>query len=175
MTRRTRILVSAAVALTMAGVVTAITHAQQPAPGGEWRAFAGSWTATGRRQTLPTDGGGFAAVIQLSGNVALQDAPGVPGGFTGELLAFDDGQSISVGRAVWTDSHGDRVFSALHGEPIVTGRRVTATITGGTGRYAGIVGEYQLTWQYVVRGEGDDVQGRAVDLKGRFRSGEARR
>jgi hypothetical protein len=76
---------------------------------------------------------------------------------------------------VWTDSHGDRVFSALRGQRIDTGRRISATITGGTGRYAGLVGEYQLTWQYVVRGEGDGVQGRAADLKGRFRLGEAPR
>ena len=175
MTRRASLSIGAVLTLTLAGLVAVAARAQEPALGSEWRTFDGSWTATGRRQTLPTEGGGSASVIQLSGTVALRNAPGVPGGFRGEMLGFDDGRSVSAGRAVWTDSHGDRVFSALRGERIETGRRVTATITGGTGRFVGIVGDYELTWQYVVRGDDDVVQGRAVDLKGRFRSGGAQR
>jgi hypothetical protein len=71
---------------------------------------------------------------------------------------------------VWTDEHGDRLFSRLKGEPLETGRRVVGTITGGTGRYAGLEGEYSLTWQYVVSGEDGGIQGRAVRLEGRVRS-----
>ena len=85
-----------------------------------------------------------------------------------EVIAFDDGSSVGSGRAVWTDSRGDRVFSALRGDAIQTGRRITATITGGTGRYAGATGEYALTWQYVVTAE-DGIQGRTADLTGRLR------
>jgi len=39
---------------------------------------------------------------------------------------------------VWTDRLGDRLFSRLKGDPLETGRRVVGTITGGTGRYAGL-------------------------------------
>ena len=53
---------------------------------------------------------------------------------------------------------------------MVTGRRLAGTITGGTGRYAGITGEYSLEWQYVVEGEQGAIQGRAVGLSGRFRT-----
>ena len=55
--------------------------------------------------------------------------------------AFDDGQTLQrrdAGRAVQTDSRGDGVFSELRGEPVAAGRRVAGTITGGTGRYAGV-------------------------------------
>jgi hypothetical protein len=135
-----------------------------------WRTFAGSWSARGPRQVLPTGGGRSAAIVHLSGAVVLAKKD-LGGGLLGEAIAFDDGQDLSVGRAVWTDTRGDRIFSELRGEPVATGRRVLGTITGGTGQYAGVIGDYSLTWQYVARDLDDVVQGRAVDLRGRLRKG----
>jgi len=148
-------------------------HAQAPSEG--WRTFEGTWSAVGRRQTVPTETGRAAVVTALSGTVTITSAAGLAAGFRAEVIGFDDGAGGGAGRAVWTDSRGDQVFSALKGEPVETGRHVLGTLTGGTGRYAGITGEYALTWQYVVRGEEEVVQGRAVDLKGRFRRAEAPR
>lgn len=76
---------------------------------------------------------------------------------------------------MWTDARGDVVFSVLKGERLATGRRIAGTITGGTGRYAGLTGDWELTWQFVVETEEGEVQGRAADLRGRFRRAETRR
>jgi hypothetical protein len=143
-------------------------QAVQRTPGGEWRAFSGSWSARGQRQVIPTEGNGSAAIVHLSGAVVLARTE-LGGGLLGEAIAFDDGQKQSVGRAVWTDARGDRVFSELRGEPVATGRRVVGTITGGTGQYAGVTGDYALTWQYVAQDTDDVIQGRSVDLQGRLR------
>ncbi len=140
-----------------------------------WRTFQGSWSAVGRRHTLPTDRGRTAAVVRLSGSVVLTDGAGVTFGFQGEAIGFDDGDGLSVGRAVWTDAHGDQVFSTLTGEPLQTGRRIIGTIAGGTGAYTGVAGDYALMWQYFVNGDDDIVQGRSVDLSGRFRRNGNRR
>ena len=102
--------------------------------------------------------------MHLSGAIVLAKTD-LDGGVLGEAIAFDDGQRLSVGRAVWTDGRGDRMFSELRGEPVATGRRVVGTITGGTGRYAGVTGDYSLTWQYVAQDVDDVVQGRSVDLR----------
>jgi hypothetical protein len=150
----------------------AAPEAQSPE---EWRTFAGTWSAVGRRQTLRTEGDRPAAIIQLSGPVVLANQAGLSSAFRGEAIGFDDGRTISAGRAVWTDGRGDVVFSALKGDTLLTGRRIVGTITGGTGRYAGAVGEYELSWQYVVETEDGDLQGRASDLKGRWRQGSAPR
>jgi hypothetical protein len=72
---------------------------------------------------------------------------------------------------VCTDAQGNRVFSVLRGTTLETDRQTSGTITGGTGPYTGIAGEYSMTWQYVAQGEDDVVQGRAADLKGSFRTG----
>jgi hypothetical protein len=145
----------------------AVSPSPASAPDGS-RTFQGSWSAVGRRHTLPTDRG-TASVVQLSGAVVLTDGTGARFGFQGQAIGFDDADGLNVGRAVWTDAHGNRVFSVLKGEPLQTGRRIVGTIAGGSGAYAGVTGEYELTWQYVVSGEDGVVQGRTVDLTGRLR------
>jgi len=135
-------------------------------------AFEGTWSATGRRQTLPTEDGGTAATVQLSGPVTLSAGEGLSRGFHGELIGFDDGRSIRAGRWVWTDTRGDRLFGELEGDGLRTGHRFTGTITGGTGRYAGIGGRFAFTWQYAVDADGGEIQGRTSDLKGQYRRGQ---
>jgi hypothetical protein len=142
-------------------------RAEQPAGTG----FEGSWSATGRRQTLPTENGETAATVQLSGPVTLSAGDGLSRGFQGELIGFDDGRSVPAGRWVWTDRRGDRVFGEIAGDRLGTGHLFKATITGGTGHYAGIAGRFTFTWKYVVSGEDGEIQGRTSDLKGEYQRG----
>ena len=158
-----------AAAVMLVGVLADV-HAQVPPPASQG-SFEGSWSAVGRRRTLRTEGTRTAAIVELSGAVVLTGSAGLSRGFRGEAIGFDDGRNVSVGSAVWTDAHGNRVFSTLRSTAMETGRRVTGEITGGTGPYTGIAGEYSMTWQYVAQGEDDMVQGRAADLKGSFRTG----
>jgi hypothetical protein len=164
------ICVGAAAPLLLLAAASSAACAHQVGTAGD--TFSGTWSASGARQALPAGGGRVALVVHVSGAVVLNADSAIGRGFQGEAIAFDDGVGMSAGRAVWTDARGDRIFSALTGEMLQTGRRVAATITGGTGRYAGATGSYELTWRYVVSAEGDDVQGRAIDLRGRIRRDE---
>jgi hypothetical protein len=137
-------------------------------PSTEWRDFAATWSLAGRRHAIP-QAQAAAAIVELSGAFVVTGGVALGRGFRGEVIGLDDGEGASVGRAVWTDERGDRVFSRLTGEAIGGGRRVTGTITGGTGRYAGLEGAFTFTWQYVLAGEGDRIQGRASDVVGRVR------
>jgi hypothetical protein len=92
-------------------------------------------------------------------------------GFQARAVLFSDSATGGVGRCVWTDERGDEIFSELAGGAIASGRRVTGTITGGTGRYAGLTGEYEFEWMYAIEAEDGRIQGRAVGLKGRARAG----
>jgi hypothetical protein len=73
------------------------------------------------------------------------------------------------GRCVWTDEHGEKVYSELNGEFVAAGNHIVGTIQGGTGRYAGVTGDYSFEWRFIVESEDGTVSGRAVDLKGRAR------
>ena len=138
----------------------------------DWRSFDGTWSASGQRQTVPVENGGRAAVARVSGAVILSSGDGLAAGFNAEAIGFDDGASLTLGRAVWTDSAGDRIFSTLRGGPLQTGRRIAGTITGGTGRWSGVTGEYEITWQYIVAADAETIQGRSTDLRGRLRRRE---
>lgn len=144
---------------------------QAPAAADGWHDFEGSLTAAGTRHTVPLGGDRRASVVDLSGSMLLA-GPSRPGvGFRADILAFNDTSTGMVGRAVWTDEHGDRVFSELRGQGTATGNHIEGSFVGGTGRYAGATGTYQMSWQYVLEAEDGTVQGRAIGLSGRVRAG----
>jgi hypothetical protein len=165
---------AAALAASVAAGAVCLQARQDPSAAAGWQTFTGTWSAAGQRKTLPTGLARPAAIVQLSGAVVIATGGDLGQGFQGEVIGFDDGQSRATGRWVWTDRRGDRIFGEASGEPIEAGRRFTGTITGGTGRFAGLTGDFELTWQYVVAGEDGAVQGRATGLKGRYRRGGAR-
>src|SRR5215475_10463716 len=134
---------------------------------GEWREFGGNLSATGSRHTLRLEPGHQASTFNLSGSLLLTDAQGLGVGFRAEIIGLADTRTGGVGRAVWTDERGDQVFSDLKGSALAAGTQVTGTITGGTGRYAGVTGEYELRWRWVVQTEDGAIGGRTESLKGR--------
>jgi hypothetical protein len=147
--------------------------AQSAPADGEWVSFAGSWSAFGRRESLDVGARQPAVVVTVSGALVISRGAELLRGFRGQAIGFDDGQGTSVGRCTWTDDNGDRIYSRIEGESVQSGKKFVGTITGGTGRYAGLEGEYSFTWQYVVSGrEGDGsmaFDGRTMGLSGRVR------
>jgi len=161
--------------VAIVALVTGPSARQQDQSADGWRPIEGSWSASGHRQVLSIDAARVASTSYLSGALVLTGASGTLRGFQSTVIAFDDGAGVSVGRAVWTDERGDRIFSRLTGEGLRAGRRIAGTITGGTGRYAGVEGEYRFEWKYVVDAGDGTIQGQAVGLTGRFRvKGEGR-
>jgi len=150
---------------------------QAPHTGGpQVQTFAGSWSASGQRQTLRTEGGQPATTVQLSGAVSITTGAGLGRGFRGEVIGFDDAAGFVAGRVVWTDDRNDRIFSTLTGDRLAeSGRGIRGIITGGTGRYAGMTGQYEFHWQYLVTADGSLISGRAVDLRGQVLPGGSAR
>jgi hypothetical protein len=143
--------------------------APQAAPAGEWRAFEGTWTAAGTRRTLRLGAEDRAAIFELTGTVLLTGAQRPSVGFRAQAIGFSDSHAGMQGRCIWTDERGDMVYSELKGEAVGSGNRIVGTFVGGTGRYAGVTGDYTFQWQYVVDTEDGAVSGRVVDFKGRAR------
>ena len=165
---------SAAVLALAVGALVLSAKAK-PAEADGWRAFTATWTLSGERALLATEGERPASIVHLTGPLTITGGEGLGRGLLGEVIGFDDGGKLLAGRAVFTDEHGDRIFCSLEAEPIGTGRRARATITGGTGRFAGLEGTFSFAWQYVVDAGSGEISGRAVDLEGRTRRGTAAR
>lgn len=159
----------ALLALAMAACGPAQPPPQSAGSPAGWREFEGSWNAAGSRRNLSLGEFGNSAILDLRGSMLLA-GPGRPGaGFRAEAIAMVDRKAGLVGRSVWTDERGDRVFSEFTGEGTAAKNRITGTILGGTGRFSGVTGTYEFSWQYVLEAEDGSIQGRATGLKGRFR------
>ena len=150
-----------------------VNESPKPAPvPGESLEFEGSWNATGARRNIPLGAERKGSIIDLRGTLLLS-GPARPGvGFRSEVIALVDSETGLVGRGVWTDERGDQVFSELKGEGTGDRNRITGTILGGTGRYAGATGSYEFSWHFVIESEDGSIQGSAVGLKGRILSGK---
>ena len=143
--------------------------AESPTAGAEWHEFQGTWTATGSRTTMPMQGERRVSISNFNGSLLLA-GPSRPGiGFRAEALVFTDSATGMVGRAVWTDERGDRVFSELRGQGTATDNKVMGTFLGGTGRYLGANGTYEFSWRFVIENDDGSVQGQSVGLIGRVR------
>jgi hypothetical protein len=164
--------VLAAILLTAACGQSSGPDLQTPAAG-EWHAFEGTWTAAGTRRTLHLGPAHRAAIFELTGSLLLTGAQRPAIGFKAQAIGFSDSHVGMQGRCVWTDERGDMVYSELRGEAVGSGNHIVGTFVGGTGRYAGVTGDYTFQWQYVVDAEDGAVSGRVVDLKGRARLGQA--
>ena len=158
-------------------LAAACTPSGEPAQGrvlqGEMRSFTGSWSAAGLKRTVKLESGHEAAVFDLTGSVVLsgENRPAV--GFQARVIGFSDKNAAMLGRSVWTDERGDQVFSDLNGNAKATGNRIFGTIRGGTGRYAGVSGDYSFEWKYMLDSGDGAVSGRADDLKGQVQVSSA--
>jgi len=138
-------------------------------PPGEWRTFEGTGTATGHRQTLQLGPDRKVSIVNLTGSLLLVGEQRLGQGFRSDVIGFSDSLKGGTAWSVWTDSRGDQIFGEFRGGRIGTGSRFTGTLLGGTGRYAGVTGEYEFEWQYVIDEEDGTIQGRITGLRGRFR------
>ncbi len=162
-----------AIALAAAACGSATEPPQPVAAANEWREFEGSWNAAGTRHSIHLGANRRGSIIDLKGTMLLAgpQRPGV--GFLSQAIALVDSETGLVGRSVWTDEHGDQVFSELKGEGTAARNRIAGTFLGGTGRYSGATGSYEFSWQSVTEAEDGSIQGLAVDLRGRVRPGQA--
>jgi hypothetical protein len=161
-----------ALALVAAACSPVVESPKPQTSAGEWREFEGSWNAAGSRQTISFGADRRCSIIDLRGSMLLA-GPGRPGtGFRSEVIALNDSASGLVGRSVWTDERGYQVFSELKGEGTAAKNHITGTLLGGTGRYVGVTGSYEFSWQFVIEAEDGSIQGRAVGLKGRYKLGQ---
>jgi len=165
--------VAAVLAIAAAGCSPAPQTAGAPAVGTEWRDFEGTWTAAGSRQSIALGADRKASVSTLRGSLLLSGASRPAVGFRAEAVVLNDSATGMVGRAVWTDERGDQAWSELRGEGTATGNRIVGTFVAGTGRYAGVTGNYEFSWRFVLETEDGTVQGQSVGLKGRVRGGSA--
>lgn len=132
----------------------------------EWHEFQGTWIVAGSRTIMRLGGDRRASIADFDGSLLLTGPSRPAVGFRSEVLLLNDSITGLVGRAVWTDEHGDQAFSELRGEGTSTDNKIVGTFIGGTGRYSGATGMYEFSWRFLLETEDGTVQGQSVGLKG---------
>jgi hypothetical protein len=135
----------------------------------EWLEFQGTWTATGSRNIMRLLGDRRASISNFNGSLVLTGRSRPAVGFRSEAIVFNDSTSGLIGRAVWTDEHGDEVYSELRGEGTPQNNKIIGIFVGGTGRYSGVTGTYEFSWRFVTENEDGTLQGQSMGLNGRAR------
>lgn len=131
--------------------------------------FTGTMVISGSRQVIAFDKDRQAAIFRLGGSTSLAGTNRPAAGFRAEIIGYSDTATGMRGSCVWTDRQGDRVFSELRADEPGPDRPVTGTIVGGTGRFAGVSGEYRFTWQYMMDSDDGTVAARISNLQGLVR------
>jgi hypothetical protein len=137
----------------------------------EWHEFEGTWTAAGSRDIMRMGSDRQSSIANLDGSLLLAGPSRPAVGFRAEAIVLNDSATGMVGRAVWTDEHGDQAYSELRGEGTAAENKIVGTFLGGTGRYAGVTGSYEFSWRFVLENEDGTIQGQSVGLKGRIHIG----
>ncbi len=113
--------------------------------------FKGSWIANGTRTPFAFGSERQVFIIKITGHVNLHNAPlGKKKDFWAECVGLADSVTGLVGRCVWKDLAGPEVYLAIQSDRLEQGSRVTGTIVGGTGRFAGISGDLSFNWSSVT-------------------------
>jgi hypothetical protein len=154
-------------AVVAAGCAPAMESRGAGAQSGETLDFTGSWSGVGSRHTISLGQGRLGAIVDLKGTILLAGDGRPNVGFHSEVIGLTDSATGFQGRSVWTDEHGDQIYSELKGEGTAAKNHIRGTILSGTGRYADLTGSYEFSWQWVMDGEESAVHGRATDLRGR--------
>jgi hypothetical protein len=155
--------------LTMLFCLSCDSHSPQPpetSKTGQLFKFNGTWTTTGNRQTLSLGPDHHAAVFRYTGSLLLSGEQRLKAGFKAEVIGFTDSKSGLQGRCVWTDEHGESIFSEISAPTILPDQKIEGSFFGGTGRYTGITGQYTFKWLRLIDAEDGEVSGRVVDLAG---------
>jgi hypothetical protein len=130
--------------------------------------FEGTWNAAGTRRTIPLGNDRKGSIIDLRGTMLLTGADRPDVGFRVDVIGLVDSETGLVGRGVWKDEHGDQVFSELKGEGTKEKNHIEGKVLGGTGRFVGVTGSYEFSWEYVIESEDGSIQGRTVGLRGHY-------
>jgi hypothetical protein len=132
--------------------------------------FAGTWIASGQRQTFDFVEGRVVGTFRLTGHVNLKGNLGEIEDYWAECVGLSDSATGGSARCVWRSMEGDKAYIVLTGQPLEKRDKVTGEFVGGTGSLRGIAGTFTFTWSSVFTSKNQGIfTGQTKDLKGSYK------
>ena len=115
--------------------------------------FEGNWDVEGSTESMEMDDGQIS-IYRVTGPVEITNSSsGLAREFQSRCVGVSDEETGGIGRCVWVDTAGESLFLELSGEiigPMGTTREAVGIVVGGTGKYAGLQGDFEadfLFWE----------------------------
>ena len=151
-------------------IAAAFTVPVQPVAAERAGTFAGTWIASGQRQTFDFVEDRVVGTFRFTGHVNLRGNLGEIEDYWAECVGLSDSVSGGSVRCVWRSMEGDKAYIVLTGQPLEQRNKVTGEFVGGTGSLRGIKGTFTFTWSSVFTNESQGIfTGQTNDLKGSYR------
>jgi hypothetical protein len=134
-------LLGSLLALAAAGWTSPPAHAQAlPREG----TFSARWVVTGTWRGLGLASEREIIFADLGGRLDVTPNGGALVDLASRCFVFWDSATSGTARCRWRHPSGDEIFSEVEGGLLAQGAPVTGRFVGGTGRYAGLAGEFRF-------------------------------
>ena len=160
-------------AILLTSVATVGAGAQEEIP--REGTFDGRWEVVGKAHKIELGEDRTVTVGKLQGAVVLTGhARGLARGFRAECVGMQDPKTGGVGRCVWKDRFDHEIWSEIESDSVGTSRHSRGVFVGGTGKFEGIVGDFEFDWIYMTPASGEgNVRGYTTQVNGRWKLPEA--
>jgi hypothetical protein len=106
--------------------------------------FSARWVVTGSWRGLGLGGEREIILADLGGRLDVMPDGGALVDLASRCFVFWDSATGGTARCRWKHPSGDEIFSEVEGGLLAQGAPVSGRFVGGTGRYAGISGEFRF-------------------------------
>lgn len=133
--------------------------------------FEAQWSVEGTQEKLDFAGLNSFAIFQHTGTVTVLRKNGFVANALSKCIGLRDDQEGIVSRCVWISANGDQIFSELKrisDQPRGRVGRGEGQIVGGTGRYQGISGSYELHWVDEWERSPNAIKGKTLSMQGQW-------
>jgi hypothetical protein len=157
--------------LLLSGAASTPVEAAGRAPLKQSGSFAAQWSIAGTQQGLEFGPARSLSIYEHSGTITVVRSDGLVGNALSKCIGLGDTAKGDVSRCIWIDAAGEKIFSELtartgaHSET-GSGR---GTFVGGTGRFEGITGSYEIDWVNVPSLDPEKIEGRSLKMEGAWK------
>lgn len=133
--------------------------------------FEAQWSVKGTREELSFGSVGSQAIFKHQGRLTVLRSNGLVGSAFSSCIGLSDTRTGSSGRCVWVTDGGDEIFSEVNRVPSPAGQggKGVGRLVGGTGRFAGIEGSYEMRWIERPQADSADLAHETISMSGRWK------
>ena len=132
--------------------------------------FQAQWSIVGTQQGLDFGPARSLSIYEHSGTITVVRSDGLVGNAMSKCIGLGDSAKGDVSRCIWIDASGEKIFSELtaRGSSRSGTGSGRGTLVGGTGRFEGITGTYEIDWVDVPSLDPERIESRSLSMKGEW-------